>query len=59
MEKHERRCFRNPNRFCDYCENKGYTTEQEDIYTFKQTCPYCAKRDAKVEAGIAEYEKNV
>ena len=27
MEKHEKRCYRNPDRFCDYCENRGYTTE--------------------------------
>ena len=22
MAIHEKRCFRNPNRYCDYCDNK-------------------------------------
>lgn len=46
---HEKRCFRNPNRFCDYCENKGFTTEYyEDAYaSVKTDCPYCSKFNKK------------
>ena len=46
MELHEKRCFRNPNRFCELCENKGYTEEYyEGIGTRKTDCPYCSKFD--------------
>jgi len=47
MELHERRCFRNPNRFCDFCENNGYTIETENDIDFKQSCPYCSSFDKK------------
>jgi len=56
MEKHERRCFRNPNRFCDYCKNKGETDEGVDIYTHMVPCPYCSQRDLAKEKAIKEYE---
>ena len=56
MELHERRCFRNPNRFCDYCENVGYTIETENDTSFRQSCPYCSRRDLEKEKAIAEYE---
>ena len=61
MEKHERRCFRNPNRFCDNCENKGFTKEQPDPenhpwITQEFPCIYCSKRDPEIEKGIAAYE---
>ena len=57
MELHERRCFRNPNRFCDYCDNKGYTLESENNIEFKQDCPYCSQRDLQKEKEIEEREK--
>jgi hypothetical protein len=55
IEKHEKRCFRNPNRFCDYCNNKGYTTEcHGDLIedgdcglSERVPCPYCASFDKK------------
>ncbi len=64
MEKHEKRCFRNPNRFCDTCENKGFTIEGENwnadykVYEHKRevACPYCSTRDEKLEKEIAERE---
>lgn len=45
MDLHEKRCYRNPNRFCDFCENKGYTEEYyEDVGTTQKVdCPYCSK----------------
>lgn len=44
MEKHEKRCFRNPNRYCDYCDNQGYTLETvlDEYPPAKQDCPYCS-----------------
>lgn len=59
MEKHERRCFRNPNRFCDYCKNKGETEEGVEHYTYKVPCPYCSLRDPKVEEAIKKYEQSL
>ena len=47
MELHEKRCFRNPNRFCDYCQNKGYTEYNEQGYILKDPCPYCGSFDKK------------
>ena len=60
MKKHEIRCFKNPNRYCELCDNKGYTTEchgdlieegdcglSEDV-----PCPYCKTADE-----IKEQEK--
>ena len=48
MEKHEKRCFRNPNRFCDACGNTGKVVEVD--------CTYCSKFDAKQLAEIEAYE---
>lgn len=56
MELHEKRCFRNPNRFCDYCENKGFTEEYEEHYLLKQNCPFCSRFDAKQLKEIEERE---
>lgn len=58
IERHERRCFRNPNRFCDFCENKGYVTEYEpeNGSTADWPCQFCEKRDLKMEKEIADYE---
>lgn len=59
MERHEKVCFRNPNRFCDYCENKGYTweTELEGYPSHKVDCPFCSRFDAGKLKDILEYEK--
>ena len=60
MERHEKICFRNPNRYCDYCKNKGYTLETvlEGYPDEKQDCPYCGSFDAKKLKDIEEYEKD-
>lgn len=59
MEKHERRCFRNPNRYCDSCENKGYYLVGVEHMTYEEPCIYCSKRDPKVEAAIKSYEESL
>lgn len=59
IELHEKRCFRNPNRFCDFCENKGYTMEEivEDYSPQKVNCPYCSSFNAKQLKEIEEREQ--
>jgi len=44
MISHEKMCFRNPNRFCDYCNNEGFTMETilEGYGDTKVDCPYCS-----------------
>ena len=58
MELHERRCFRNPNRFCDYCENQGFTMDTilENYPEQKTPCPYCSQRDLEKEKAISKWE---
>ena len=49
--KHEGFCFRNPNRFCDWCKNKGFTVEcHGDLVedgdcglSEEYPCPFCSK----------------
>jgi hypothetical protein len=48
MEKHERRCWANPNRYCENCENKGYVEEDlgegtEYSKIVDRPCEYCEK----------------
>lgn len=45
MERHERRCFRNPNRECDACRNTGIIEENRPFphKDIQEECPYCAK----------------
>lgn len=63
MEIHERRCFRNPNRFCDHCNNTGeIEIFMADICdggyggSFQQPCEYCEKFDAEMLRQIKERE---
>ena len=44
MEAHERRCWRNPHRFCDYCDNKG---GEYDMGMWVP-CFYCEQHDEKI-----------
>ncbi len=57
MERHERRCFRNPDRYCDFCENQGFTWETvlENYPDAKMDCPYCGRRDEAKTKAINEY----
>ena len=60
IEKHEKRCYRNPNRFCDYCDNKGYTmVDVADYHTIKVDCPYCKKFDEKMLKEIENRENGI
>jgi uncharacterized CHY-type Zn-finger protein len=60
IEKHERRCFRNPNRFCDTCKNTGKTIEIVPEYgTFTNDCPYCSRFDPQQKKEIEEREQGI
>src|SRR3990167_10057923 len=63
MTQHEKVCFRNPNRFCDYCKNKGFTHEclldggrEDPSYYQDVACPYCSKFDPKIKEEIESRE---
>jgi len=66
IAKHEQRCFRNPNRFCDNCENKGYVIVRfvedfNDVISgvrklFTEPCKYCEKFNPTQLAEIEAYE---
>jgi len=62
MEIHEKRCFRNPDRYCDFCDNKGFIVEHYDGgHTREFPCPYCVSFDKKMLKEIEareEEEKN-
>lgn len=62
MKKHERRCFQNPNRFCDACENSGKVKDEIDnpyggLDEVERDCPYCAKQDVEMTKQILAYKK--
>lgn len=54
---HEKRCYRNPNRYCDFCENTGYIEQTENGQPYKTDCPYCAAFDEKTLKEIKEREE--
>lgn len=57
---HEKRCFRNPKRFCDSCGNTGEVEFHVDgIGMAKAPCEYCAKFDKKKSEEIDAYKKAV
>lgn len=49
MEKHERICWNNPDRYCDLCDNKGY---HDDGYPSGEPCHYCSQRKVRDEHGF-------
>lgn len=54
---HEKRCYRNPNRFCDFCQNEGFTTQTPlEGHSYKEPCPYCASFDKQKLKEIEERE---
>ena len=58
---HEKRCFRNPNRFCDFCGNTGKVMVEVDESQgteVERDCPYCASFDKKKLKEIKIREKN-
>jgi len=58
---HEKRCFRNPNRFCDACQNTGKVKEDVDhgdyTHEVEVACPYCYKFSAQTLKEIEEREE--
>ena len=60
MEAHERICWKNPNRYCESCENKGYyPADYYSGHNQEEPCYYCNQltRDsdaAKVQAKLAQ-----
>lgn len=59
MEKHERICFRNPDRFCDTCKNTGEVEESDMGYYGKVPCYYCGKFDPEMLKEIEAREASV
>ncbi len=66
MIAHEKICFRNPNRFCELCQNKGsYTEVHGDLIeegdgglSEEIECIYCSKFDKKMLKEIEKREKS-
>lgn len=60
VAKHEKRCYRNPDRFCDFCENNGFTMEciADGFPDQKIDCHYCSKFDEKKLKEIEKREKD-
>lgn len=62
MEVHEKRCYRNPERYCDNCDNKGFTREdrgadEPELSNWVDVpCYYCSKFDPKMLKEIQERE---
>lgn len=57
VDRHEGICWQNPNRYCDFCENKGVIEESypEVIGSnaiHSRPCPYCSKEDKAVTASL-------
>jgi len=56
IELHEKRCFRNPARFCDYCENSGHVTTTENDTDYEVDCHYCSQFSKKMLVEIENRE---
>lgn len=54
---HEKRCYRNPNRFCDACDNTGKVDSGHEGYLID--CDYCSKFNEKMSKEIDEYKKSI
>lgn len=48
MQKHEGICWRNPNRHCPECNDKGYYYETDAAtgLSYKEWCQYCKQYNA-------------
>lgn len=59
VEKHEGICYQNPNRYCDFCENKGFFDETYDDVIgseapLRRPCPYCSKEDKELTQSLSK-----
>ena len=43
VEKHERICWKNPDRYCNFCKNTGYTDEGDGVWQELVPCYYCSQ----------------
>jgi len=61
MERHEKICFRNPNRFCDVCLNTGKVESEyiEGIGSHIIDCHFCSRLDKEQLKSIEERERSV
>lgn len=60
MERHEKVCWRNPNRICPLCENnpKGVKVMDGREYggsDYYEACHYCSQRDPEKEKSIDQF----
>lgn len=64
IELHEKRCYMNPNRFCDKCNNTGKYMQEMDtpygtIADIETACPYCTKFNKQQKLDIEEYRRKL
>jgi hypothetical protein len=46
MERHERICWKNPNRYCDLCNNTGEMDVDDGMgYRYSEPCYWCKQFD--------------
>jgi len=57
IERHEKICFRNTDRFCTLCQNTGEVSVVENEIGYYEPCFYCAKFDAQQLKEIEAREK--
>lgn len=57
MERHEKICFRNPDRFCTLCKNTGTVHVFVDYNMgYDEPCIFCAKFDKQMLSEIEARE---
>lgn len=59
MALHEKRCYRNPNRFCDYCKNTGKVEVDCNGGSYMADCRYCSRFDGDILKQIKEREGSI
>jgi ribosomal protein L37AE/L43A len=56
IARHEKVCFRNPDRFCENCKNTG---KVEDAEYGLIDCHFCSRFNPKILEDIKKYEENI
>ena len=50
MTKHEKICYKNPNRYCETCKNTGFMEDYyPEIGTDRYPCIFCSKMEHPVD----------
>lgn len=58
MIKHEKRCYKNPDRYCEACDNTGYWREDYEEGMHQDVpCHYCRTADEVKEIMKKEEEE--